>query len=226
MDLEPHDDGACRTWRLPSGTATWDRDSGVWSRPGLDAPLLPPDGDLVLTPGLGDDTVVVQLETPVVVPPGQVRITRVAWPLLLSAAAGGVVFDTFRPVLTRTLLGPVDAGQVLPAARAPMITSARRPRAWEAELHLALHGDRSEPSQLRRVAFDEEELTLYTVAGTDHLHAGVIHVHLLPGDRAEARCGPPDDAQEVLRRGTHRGASSDHGVRWLLDATRRSLGAG
>lgn len=180
--------------------------------------------DLFLT--LGDDLAVARLSEPLLVPAGVSMSTWWAWPLTVVAVQSHTSrLDRFRPMMRRTVFGPIDEGLVLPGAWCGELMQPIAPPGFAA-LAVRITSLSSRPALLRRVPVDEANVGLFR--RDSHLAVGVVDVQISDGRRAVATCSPRlvDSGWEPVRV-TGRappGGEAPQVLDWLMDATRRSTG--
>ena len=92
-------------------------------------------GPPALEAGLGEEPVVVHLDRPTVAVPGSTLEFWVQWPLLFKLRVDGELVDAGRPAMRAAVLGSIESGRVLPAARARRIDGPDVQPPWAA-LHL------------------------------------------------------------------------------------------
>lgn len=196
-------------WRL---TRPWSRDSLVIEQ-------LPA---LALRLGTGD--AVAHLVEPVVLQPRQEVLLWVSWPLELVVLGGEHVIDQHRPGMRRTLLGSVEDGRVLPAARAASVAGpshAASPSHAALRVELANRG--ATVVTLRRFPVAEGMLQLSRAGPC--LAAGTVDIAVLDSIGAEAGVSalPALDGFQTVSSGTEAPRRpSGYRFGWLMDATRRS----
>lgn len=219
--------------------------AATWAAPAPEAALHPVPGGLRYTRGgvdlllpaeaadhlrwelrLGDSTLVARLEPPALVPAGGRVTLWLALPLVQALAWKGrpEAMDRVRPGVRKTVLGPVNAGQVYPAARSRVLTGPDDPTLapWtEAAVRVLAHNRSEVPLVLRRVPVHEPSLSLWRRA--DHLAAGDVGVTLEREGEAEARCvaGEPPPGWDPVEESAPRPVVP--ALSWLLEATRSSV---
>ncbi|MFT6162690.1 MAG: hypothetical protein ACJATT_002903 [Myxococcota bacterium] len=165
---------------------------------------------------LSSGEVVLHLVVPLSLAPGEIRTLSLRWPLELKVEG---VAESYRPRLRQTLLGPVDGGRILPSIVADAVGEGAKVEPYEALLHVVVRNASPRPVLVRRMPIQEAELTLAELDG--RLHCGTVDVTLFDETQASAKMTPlslkPD---RVLY--SPIASNRTHGLRWLVDATRRS----
>lgn len=178
-----------------------------------------------LVVGLSQGDAMVYLERPMALPPGADRPLWLSWPLELRIMGGtGQPLETFRLGLRHAMLGSVDGGRVVPAARCVGLSEARSaPSRTHAALRARLVNRSAELLVLRRFPISEVDLPLFHDAG--QFAAGMVEVRIDDASRAHARTvpmSPPPGFQLVPAEVANGQRQPTRGLDWLLDATRRS----
>jgi hypothetical protein len=161
---------------------------------------------------------VLHLAFPLSLAPGDVRTLALRWPLELTVEG---VAEKYRPGGRQTLLGPVDAGRILPSILVDVVPPNEVLQSHETVLHAVIRNAAPHPVVVRRIPIHEADLTLAELDGK--LHCGTVDVTLFEGTQATAKTTPlsftPD---RILQEPDTRNRTL--GLRWLLDSTRRSTG--
>lgn len=177
-----------------------------------------------ITVRLGEAEAVAHLVEHVAVPPGSQVGLWMSWPLVVALRCEGQVIDTFRPGMQRTVLGTVDSGRVLPAARCAIIDGPRGATSpTHAAIHVTLSNRTSAAVNLRRFPISEPALTL--ARSGDHLAAGMIVVTVTEPQHAEVHVTNWALPEGFVTTGRGDAPSWNHSplkLDWFLDATRRS----
>lgn len=176
-----------------------------------------------LTLRIGDDEALVHLAEPIALPPGARVATWIAWPMVLEVRAGRHTVDQRRPGMRQSLMGALDAGRVLPAARCATLLHplAELPPA-HAALQVSLANQTSGLVPLRR--FPISEPSLHLARHGERVAGGHIQVTVTEPMHAEVLIRswtPPAGFEPVSRDGQAR-RDSVFRLDWLLDSTRRS----
>lgn len=178
-----------------------------------------------LVAGLSQGDAMVYLDRPVALQPGADRPMWLTWPLELRIVGGrGLSLESLRLGMRQTMLGAVDGGRVVPAARCPILAEATgAPARTHAALRVRLINRSAEVVILRRFPVSEVELPLFHDAG--RFAAGMVEVQVEDASRAQARTvpmSPPPGFQAVPSDPAPATRPTQRGLDWLLDATRRS----
>lgn len=226
-ELDPQ---GVRAWRAPAPEASLRPAPGgvCYQRPGQEGGALLSEAlaaRLRWELRLGTETLLVALDTPVIVAAGGAQELWVEIPLVRALVAEGSPepLDLLRPGARRAVLGRVDSGSVLPAVRGTLRQGPEDPlrQPWTAALRVRVQSRAEVALTLRRVPVHEPTLRLWRRG--ELAACGDVGVVLEDGLQAEARAEPGDPPPGWQPVDDEPARAAVPALSWLLDPSRRAL---
>ena len=215
----------CRRWDVPGGPIEALVEPGALRLRAPHRPdhLVPASAEVRVYLTLGDDEVVARLPEPFLLRPRVRTNLWLSWPLAAKVLVDDTELMQVRRGQRLTMLGPVDAGRLLPGVPVTLLDRPSDAPPDCAALQLSLVSEAVTPVEVRRVAFREAALSL--VRRGDVLLAGELWLIARGDDRLESRCLRMSTAagEELVRPGDAY-ADTGRGLKWWLDGTMRSIG--